>query len=52
MTSVAGVVTFTILSFHQHGAVAPDWPTGVALGAGGLAGAYTGAAFSPASPIP
>jgi uncharacterized protein len=23
--------------------VAPDWPTGIALGAGGLAGAYTGA---------
>jgi len=43
ITSVAGVVTFTILSFHQHGAVAPDWPTGMALGAGGLAGAYTGA---------
>jgi uncharacterized protein len=42
-TSVAGVITFTILSVHQHGAVAPDWPTGVALGAGGLAGAYTGA---------
>jgi len=42
-TSVAGVVTFTILSLHQHGAVAPDWPTGVALGIGGLAGAYTGA---------
>jgi uncharacterized membrane protein YfcA len=42
-TSVAGVVTFTILSIHQHGSVAPDWPTGVALGVGGLAGAYTGA---------
>jgi uncharacterized membrane protein YfcA len=23
--------------------VAPDWPTGIALGIGGLAGAYTGA---------
>jgi uncharacterized protein len=43
VTSVAGVVTFTILSIHQHGSVAPDWPTGVALGLGGLAGAYTGA---------
>jgi uncharacterized membrane protein YfcA len=43
VTSVAGVVTFTILSLHQHGPVAPDWPTGLALGAGGLAGAYTGA---------
>jgi uncharacterized protein len=43
VTSVAGVITFTILSIHQRGPVAPDWPTGVALGAGGLAGAYTGA---------
>jgi uncharacterized protein len=43
VTSIAGVVTFTILSAHQHGSVAPDWPTGVALGIGGLAGAYTGA---------
>jgi hypothetical protein len=42
-TSVAGVITFTILSVHHHGSVAPDWPTGIALGAGGLAGAYTGA---------
>ena len=43
VTSVAGVVTFMILSIHQNGPVAPDWTTGVALGAGGLAGAYTGA---------
>jgi uncharacterized protein len=43
VTSVAGVVTFTILSVHHHGPVAPDWPTGIALGLGGLAGAYTGA---------
>jgi uncharacterized membrane protein YfcA len=27
----------------QHGSVAPDWPTGIALGVGGLAGACTGA---------
>jgi uncharacterized protein len=43
VTSVAGVVTFMILSIHHHGPVSPDWPTGVALGIGGLAGAYTGA---------
>jgi uncharacterized membrane protein YfcA len=43
VTSVAGVITFTILSLHEHGPVAPDWPTGIALGVGGLAGAYTGA---------
>ncbi|HME67703.1 MAG TPA: sulfite exporter TauE/SafE family protein, partial [Streptosporangiaceae bacterium] len=41
VTSVAGVITFLILSVHHHGSVAPDWPTGIALGVGGLAGAYT-----------
>jgi uncharacterized membrane protein YfcA len=43
LTSLAGVVTFSVLSVHQHGSVAPDWPTGIALGAGGLAGGYAGA---------
>jgi uncharacterized protein len=43
VTSVAGVITFTVLSLQQHGPVAPAWPTGIALGAGGLAGGYTGA---------
>ena len=47
VTSVAGVVTFTILSVHQHGSVAPDWPTGIALGVGGLAGAYPARGCSP-----
>ena len=40
---MAGVVTFTLLSLHQQGPVAPDWPTGIALGVGGLAGGYVGA---------
>ena len=43
VTSVAGVITFTILAINQHGTVAPDWATGIALGLGGLGGAYTGA---------
>ena len=43
VTSVAGVVTFTILSAQTHGSVAPNWPTGVALGAGGVLGSYVGA---------
>jgi uncharacterized protein len=43
VTSVAGVATFTILSVHHPGSVTPDWPTGFALGLGGLAGGYTGA---------
>jgi len=50
VTSVAGVITFSILSIHQHGSVAPDWPTGIALGVGGLAGAYTGAAIQSRMP--
>lgn len=43
VTSVAGVVTFMVLSAHTSGPVAPDWPTGIALGVGGLAGGYLGA---------
>jgi len=43
VTSAAGVITFTILALHQHVPVAPNWPTGLALGLGGLAGGYTGA---------
>ena len=43
VTSVAGVITFAILSVDQHLPVAPDWPTGIALGVGGLAGGYAGA---------
>ena len=50
VTSIAGVITFTILSLHAHGSVAPDWPTGLALGAGGLAGAYAGARLQPRLP--
>jgi uncharacterized membrane protein YfcA len=37
------VATFTALAIQQHAPVAPDWRTGIALGIGGLAGAYTGA---------
>jgi uncharacterized membrane protein YfcA len=43
VTSVAGVITFMILSVHHHGPVAASWPTGIALGVGGLAGGCTGA---------
>ena len=43
VTSVAGVLTFAVLAAHHSGPVAPDWPTGIALGLGGLAGGYTGA---------
>lgn len=43
VTSIAGVITFAILSIHSPASVAPDWDTGIALGVGGLAGGYTGA---------
>jgi uncharacterized protein len=42
VTSLGGVITFTILAISQ-GPVAPNWPTGIALGIGGIAGGYTGA---------
>jgi uncharacterized protein len=42
VTSLAGVVMFTILSVSQ-GTAAPNWPTGIALGIGGIIGGYTGA---------
>jgi uncharacterized membrane protein YfcA len=50
VTSAGGVITFTILSLHQHIPVAPDWPVGIALGAGGLVGSYTGARLQPRMP--
>jgi uncharacterized protein len=52
LTSVAGVVTFSLLSVHQHGSIASNWPTGIALGAGGLAGGYVGARLHPVCPKP
>jgi uncharacterized protein len=42
VTSLGGVVTFTLLSLGG-GPVAPNWPTGIALGIGGIIGGYTGA---------
>lgn len=38
------------MSAHEPGSVALDWPTGIALGIGGLAGAYTGARIQPRLP--
>ena len=42
VTSVVGVVAFTLLAANHHGRP-PDWPTGILLGIGGLAGGYVGA---------
>jgi uncharacterized membrane protein YfcA len=50
ITSVAGVLTFLVLSTHHHGSVSPDWGVGIALGIGGLLGGYTGARLQPHMP--
>jgi uncharacterized membrane protein YfcA len=42
VTSLGGVLTFTLLSIRE-GPVAPNWPTGIAPGIGGIAGGYLGA---------
>jgi len=49
VTSIAGLIALLILSAHHHGRVAPDWPTGIAQGVGGLADSYTGAGSSATS---
>jgi uncharacterized membrane protein YfcA len=43
LTSAAGVATFALLSLSGSGGLAPDWTLGIAIGLGGLAGAYLGA---------
>jgi uncharacterized membrane protein YfcA len=50
VTSIAGVVTFVILSVEHQGSVTPDWGVGLALGIGGLVGGYTGARLQPHLP--
>jgi hypothetical protein len=43
LTSVAGVLTYALLSIGGNGDIAPDWALGVGIGLGGLAGTYLGA---------
>ena len=50
VTSIAGIITFLVLSTNHHGSVAPDWAVGLSLGIGGLAGGYTGARLQPRLP--
>ncbi|HEX4669138.1 MAG TPA: sulfite exporter TauE/SafE family protein [Solirubrobacterales bacterium] len=49
LTSLAGVATFALLSLGG-GDVAPDWTLGIAIGLGGLGGAYLGARLQPRLP--
>jgi uncharacterized protein len=50
LTSLAGAVTFGVLSLTTNGAIAPDWRLGIACGAGGLLGGYLGARLQPHLP--
>jgi uncharacterized membrane protein YfcA len=43
LTSIAGVLTYALLSLGGSGDIAPDWALGIGMGIGGLAGAYLGA---------
>jgi hypothetical protein len=43
LTSIAGVLTYALLSIGGNGDIAPDWAVGIGMGVGGLAGAYLGA---------
>jgi uncharacterized membrane protein YfcA len=49
---IYGIGGGSILAPILIGPVAPDWPTGIALGIGGLVGAYTGRRAGRAGPVP
>lgn len=52
LTSLAGVATYALLSLGASGDIAPDWPLGIGMGLGGLAGAYVGARIQTRLPEP
>jgi uncharacterized membrane protein YfcA len=52
LTSLAGVITFALLSIDAGGHIAPAWLTGLGLGLGGLAGSYAGASAGRKVPEP
>ncbi len=43
LASIAGALTYGLLSLTTGGDIAPDWTLGIACGAGGLLGGYLGA---------
>jgi len=43
LTSIAGVMTYALLSIGEGGEIAPDWIVGISLGIGGLFGSFAGA---------
>lgn len=50
VTSVAGVITYGLLSWTMPDPVGPDWMTGMLCGLGGLVGGYAGARLQPHVP--
>jgi uncharacterized membrane protein YfcA len=50
VTSIVGVLAYSLMSFTIAGDIAPDWPVGVACGLGGLVGGYLGARLQPRMP--
>lgn len=50
VTSVVGIATFAALGWSGRPAATPDWAVGVALGVGGICGAYLGARLQPHLP--
>lgn len=50
LTSLAGVLTYALLSLGAHGDVAPEWTLGLGMGIGGLAGSNLGARLQPHLP--
>jgi len=43
VTSIAGVLTYGLISLDHSGSIAPAWIVGIAMGLGGLGGGYLGA---------
>jgi hypothetical protein len=50
VTSIVGAATYGLLALTATGSIAPDWPVGIACGAGGLIGGYLGARLQPRLP--
>ncbi|MEV1295414.1 sulfite exporter TauE/SafE family protein [Pseudonocardia sp. NPDC049635] len=50
LTSVAGVLTYAVLSLITASPVSPEWAIGLLCGAGGLIGGYVGAQLQPSIP--
>lgn len=50
LTSIAGVMTYGLLSLTTDGPIRPDWVIGALCGLGGLLGGYLGARLQPHVP--